>query len=103
MKPFPLRAGGLTGLSIAAVLAVGLAGFRGIAAARESAREEAERGFRDETAGRARAVETRLAGIRPDLAFVAAASPIARLPQPADPENPQGAGAQPPLPSPRRG
>ena len=94
MKPFPLRAGGLTGLSIAAVLAVGLAGFRGIAAARESAREEAERGFRDETAGRARAMETRLAGIRSDLAFVAASSPIGRLREPADTENLQGAGAQ---------
>jgi len=94
MKSFPFRAGWLTGLSIAAVLAVGLAGFRGIAAARRSAREEAERGFRDETTGRARAVETRLAGIRSDLAFVAASSPIGRLRQPADTENWQGAGAQ---------
>src|SRR6266540_121213 len=33
MKPLPLPAGWLTGLSIAAVLAVGLAGFRGIAVA----------------------------------------------------------------------
>jgi signal transduction histidine kinase len=94
MKPFPFRAGWLTGLSIAAVLAVGLAGFRGIAAARRSAREEAERLFRDETTGRARAVETRLAGIRSDLAFVAASSPIGRLREPADTETWQGAGAQ---------
>jgi signal transduction histidine kinase len=94
MKPLPFRAGWLIGLSIAAVLAVGLAGFRGIAAARQSAREEAERVFREETTGRARAVETRLAGIRSDLAFVAASSPIGRLREPADAENWQGAGAQ---------
>jgi len=94
MKSFPFRAGWLTGLSIAAVLAVGLAGIRGIAAARRSAREEAERVFREETALRARAMETRLAGIRSDLAFVAASSPIGRLREPADTENWQGAGAQ---------
>ncbi len=94
MKSFPFRAGWLTGLSIAAVLAVGLAGFRGIAAARRGAREEAERVFREETAVRARAMETRLAGIRSDLAFVAASSPIGRLREPADTENWQGAGAQ---------
>jgi signal transduction histidine kinase len=94
MKPFSFRAGWLTGLSIAAVLAVGLAGFRGIAAARQSAREEAERVFRDETTGRARAIETRLAAIRSDLAFVAASSPIGRLREPVGAENWQGAGAQ---------
>ncbi|HEY2945832.1 MAG TPA: ATP-binding protein [Vicinamibacteria bacterium] len=94
MRSFRFRAGWLTGLSVAAVLAVGVAGFRGIAAARRSAREEAERVFRDETSGRARAVETRLAGIRSDLAFVAASSPIGRLRQPADTQNGEGAGAQ---------
>src|SRR5439155_26243425 len=94
MKQFALGAGWLTVLSIAAVLAVGLAGFRGIAAARRSAEEEAERVFRDETTGRARAVETRLGGIRSDLAFVAASSPIGRLRVPTDTENWQGAGAQ---------
>jgi len=93
MKPFAFRAGWLTGLSIAAVLAVGLAGFRGIAAARRSAREEAQRAFRDETTARARSVETRLAGIRSDLAFVAASSPLGRLRQPADAEASR-AGAQ---------
>src|SRR5256885_13203030 len=92
MKPFPLRAGGLTGLSIAAVLAVGLAGFRGIAAARQSAREEAERVFRDETTGRARAMETRLAGIRSDLAFVAASSPLRRPRRPPGTRDLQRAG-----------
>jgi signal transduction histidine kinase len=94
MKALRLRAGWLTGLSIVAVLAVGWAGFRGIAAARRSAREEAERAFRDETIARARAVETRLAGIRSDLAFVAASSPVGRLREPADTEDWQRAGAQ---------
>ncbi len=88
------RAGWLTGLSIAAVLAVGVAGFRGIAAARRSARDEARRGFQDETTGRARAVEARLAGIRSDLAFVAASSPIGQLRAAADAEAWPRAAAQ---------
>jgi signal transduction histidine kinase len=79
MKWLPVRAGGLTGLSIAAVLVVGLAGFRGIATARRAAREEAVRSFRDETSARARSVEARLAAIRADLGFVAASAPAGRL------------------------
>ncbi len=79
MKALPLPAGWLTGLSIAAVLAVGVASFRGIAVARRGATEEAARAFRDETAQRARAVETRLSAIRSDLAFLAASSPVGRL------------------------
>jgi signal transduction histidine kinase len=94
MRRFALRAGWLTGLSIAAVLAVGLAGFRGITAARRSAREEAQRAFQDETTGRARAVEARLTGIRSDLAFVAASSPIGQLREAADAEAWPRAGAQ---------
>jgi signal transduction histidine kinase len=94
MKSPAFTAGWLTGLSIAAVVAVGLAGFRGITAARRTAREEAERVFRDETIGRARAVETRLAGIRSDLAFVAASSPIGRLREPAEAEGWSREGAQ---------
>ena len=79
MNWLPVRSGWLTGLSIAAVLAVGLAGFRGIAAARRSAREEAVRAFRDETSAWGRSVETRLGAIRSDLAFVAASAPAGRL------------------------
>ena len=94
MRRFAFRAGWLTGLSIVAVLAVGLAGFRGITAARRSAREEAQRAFQDETTGRARAVEARLAGIRSDLAFVAASSPIGQLREAADAEAWPRAGAQ---------
>jgi signal transduction histidine kinase len=94
MRSLPLRAGWLTGLSIAAVLAVGVAGVRGITAARRSAREEAERSFRDETAARARRVETRLAGIRSDLAFVAASSPVGSLREDMGPDDWKRAGAQ---------
>jgi len=79
MKSLPLPAGWLTGLSIVAVLAVLLAGVRGIAGARRGAHEESERAFRDETAARARSVETRLAAVRSDLAFLAASSPVGRL------------------------
>jgi signal transduction histidine kinase len=89
-----LRAGWLIGLSIAAVLAVAWSGFRGIAAARRSARAEAERVLGDETTGRARTVEARLSGIRSDLAFVAASSPIGRLRERADTEGWPRAGAQ---------
>src|SRR2546422_9473843 len=95
MKSLPLPAGWLTGLSIAAVLAVGLAGFRGIAVARRGASEEAARAFRDETAARARSVETRLAAIRSDLAFLAASSPVGRLHEsPAGPGGWRRAGAE---------
>src|SRR5437867_3836512 len=94
MRRLAFRAGWLTGLSIVAVLAVGLAGFRGITAARRSAREEARRAFQDETTSRARAVEARLAGIRSDLAFVAASSPIGQLREAADAEAWPRAGAQ---------
>jgi len=79
VRSLPLRAGWLTGLSITAVLAVGLAGFWSIVVARRSAREEAQRAFRDETAARAHAVGSRLVAVRSDLAFVAASSPVARL------------------------
>src|SRR6266511_4298639 len=93
MKPLPLPAGWLTGLSIAAVLAVGLAGFRGIAVARRGASEEAARAFRDETAARARSVETRLAAIRSDLAFLAVSSPVGRLHEAPGPGDWRRAGA----------
>ena len=94
MRLLRLRAGWLTGLSIAAVLAVGLAGVRGIAAARGSAREEAQRAFRDDTSARARQLETRLATIRSDLAFVAASSPVGRLRAPGGGDDWPRAGVQ---------
>ena len=94
MKPLPLPAGWLTGLSIAAVAAVGLAGFRGITVARQGAHDEAERAFRDETVARARAVETRLTAIRSDLAFLAASSPVGRLGESAGPQEGRRVGAE---------
>jgi signal transduction histidine kinase len=80
----PLRARWLTGVAVAVVVIVNIAGIGGIAIARRTAFEEGERAFRDETAARGRALETLLATIRSDLAFVAASSPVARLNQAPD-------------------
>jgi signal transduction histidine kinase len=79
MKSLPVRLGWLTGLSIAAVLAVNLAGIWAITVARRGAAEEAERAFAAEVTARGRGIETRLASIRGDLAFLAAATPVAQL------------------------
>ncbi|HEU4401941.1 MAG TPA: ATP-binding protein [Candidatus Polarisedimenticolia bacterium] len=67
--------GWLTGLSVAAVLAINLAGIGGIAVARRGMSEEAERVLRLETAARARRIESILASTRGDLAFMTG-SPI---------------------------
>ena len=84
MTSLPFRTWWLTGLSIAAVLAVNLAGLGGIAVARRTARDEAGRAFADETAARGRAIEGVVSAIRADLAFLAASSPVGRLDQAAD-------------------
>ena len=94
LRAFSPRAGWLVALSIAAVLAVGLAGFRGIAVARRSAREQAARDFREETTFRARSIETRLAAIRSDLAFVSTSSPIGRVHESAGAGDWRRAGAE---------
>jgi signal transduction histidine kinase len=73
------RPGWWTGLALAAVLAVNLAGIGGIAVARRGANDEVLRQFQDETTERARALEKTLAGVRSDLAFLAASSPVGRL------------------------
>jgi signal transduction histidine kinase len=73
------RPGWWTGLALAAVVAVNLAGIGGIAVARRGAKEEVLRQFQDETTERARALEKILAGVRSDLAFLAASSPVGRL------------------------
>ena len=76
----PLRAPGwLTGVAIAAVAAVNLAGLWGIVVAREGAVEEARRGFEVDVASRATALERRLSEVRSDLAFVGGSPTIARL------------------------
>ena len=62
--------GWLTGLSVAAVLAINIAGIVGIAVARRGLLEEAERALRLETAARADAIESVLASTRADLAFL---------------------------------
>jgi signal transduction histidine kinase len=82
MSSLGLRAGWLSGLAFAAVLAVNLAGLGAIAVARRGATEEARRAFEAETASHARSVEKTLAGVRADLGFVAAASPVGRLGDP---------------------
>jgi signal transduction histidine kinase len=78
MRPF--RAPGwLTGIAIAAVAAVNLAGLWGIAVARQGALAEAERAFEVEVASRATALESRLSAVRADLAFLGGSPTIARL------------------------
>jgi signal transduction histidine kinase len=78
MKPF--RAPGwLTGIAIAAVAAVNLAGLWGIAMARQAAIGEARRAFGVEVTSRATALESRLSGVRADLAFLGGSPTIARL------------------------
>jgi len=79
MSSLGLRAGWLSGLAFAAVLAVNLAGLGAIAVARRGAMEEARRDFEADTTARARALEKTLAGVRADLGFVAASSPVGRL------------------------
>jgi signal transduction histidine kinase len=79
MSALGFRPGWWTGLALAAVVAVNLAGLGGIAVARRGAKDEVLRQFQDETAGWARALERTLAGVRSDLAFLAASSPVGRL------------------------
>jgi signal transduction histidine kinase len=73
------RPGWLTGLAVAAALAVNVAGLWAIAVARRGAQEEAQRAFDADVRGFAAALDRRLASVRSDLRFVAEASPIARL------------------------
>ena len=67
--------GWLTGLSVAAILAINVAGFGGIALARRGVMEEAERVLALETSARARSLESRLSASRADLTYLAG-SPI---------------------------
>jgi len=77
------RAGWLTLVPIAAAAAVNVAGILGIALARRGAGEEAGRLFAAETAGRAQAMERLVAGMRDNLAFLAASAPVEALARPA--------------------
>ena len=73
------RAGWLTLLSVAAVVAVNVAGLWSIAVAHRSVIDEAGRLFRLETEARAHAIAGAVARSRVDLVFLAGSSAIARL------------------------
>ena len=68
---WPVGIGWLTGLSVAAVLAINLVGISGIALSRRAVVDEAARALRLETVARALDIERRLASIRADLAYLA--------------------------------
>ena len=79
MKPLSLPTGWLTGLAIAAVLAVNVAGIWGIAVARRGALDEERRAFASDVAAHARSMESQLTAVRADLAFLATSSGVSRL------------------------
>ena len=79
LKPPRATPGWLTGIALAAVAAVNLAGFWGIRVARQGALDEARRAFALDVAAKATALEGRLSEVRSDLAFLGAAPTIARL------------------------
>ena len=71
MRPLRATPGWLTIIALAAVAAVNLVGLWGIRVARQGALEEARRAFEVDLSLRAGALETRLGGVRSDLAFLA--------------------------------
>ena len=71
------RATWLIALCVVAVAAVNVAGAWSIAVARRAAAEHAARVLEGETAARARALESLLANIRADMAFLSASTPLA--------------------------
>ena len=76
---WPRPAGWLSAATLLAIVAVNAAGVWEIAAARRGALQESRRIFTLETAGRARALESLLAGTRADLAFLASSPAFFRL------------------------
>jgi signal transduction histidine kinase len=85
MKPLRATPGWLTGIALAAVAAVNLAGLWGIRVARQGAIDEAGRAFAVDIAAKATALEGRLSEVRSDLAFLGASPTIARLDEASDP------------------
>jgi signal transduction histidine kinase len=79
MRPLRATPGWLTGIALAAVAAVNLAGLWGIRVARQGALDEARRAFEVDVATRATELEGRLSEVRSDLAFLGASPTIARL------------------------
>jgi signal transduction histidine kinase len=79
MKPLRATPGWLTGIALAAVAAVNLAGLWGIRVARQGALDEARNAFGLAVGTKANALEGRLSEVRSDLAFLGASPTIARL------------------------
>ena len=79
MKRLRATPGWLTGIALAAVAAVNLAGLWGIRVARQGALDEARRAFGLDVGAKATALEARLSAVRSDLAFLGASPTIARL------------------------
>ena len=79
MRPLRATPGWLTGIALAAVAAVNLAGLWGIRVARQGALDEARNAFGLAVGTKATALEGRLSEVRSDLAFLGASPTIARL------------------------
>jgi signal transduction histidine kinase len=79
MRPLRASPGWLTGIALAAVAAVNLAGLWGIRVARQGAIDEARRSYSLDVSARATALEGRLSEVRSDLAFLGASPTVARL------------------------
>ncbi len=79
MKRFRATPGWLTGIALAAVAAVNLAGLWGIRVARQGALDGARNAFGLDVGTKATALEARLSEVRSDLAFLGASPTIARL------------------------
>ena len=79
MKPLRATPGWLTGIALAAVAAVNLAGLWGIRVARQGALDEARNAFGLAVGTKATALESRLSEVRSDLAFLGASPTISRL------------------------
>ncbi len=78
-RTWSLPARWLTGLCVAAVIAVNVVGLWGIAVARRGTQDELVRLFELDTTFRAAQIESRLLGTRADLAFLAGSSAASRL------------------------
>ena len=79
MKTLRATPGWLTGIALAAVAAVNLAGLWGIRVARQGALDQARNAFALDVGTKATALEARLSEVRSDLAFLGASPTIARL------------------------
>jgi signal transduction histidine kinase len=79
MKPLRATPGWLTGIALAAVAAVNLAGLWGIRVARQGALDQARNAFGLAVGTKATALESRLSEVRSDLAFLGASPTVSRL------------------------